>query len=150
LERGLWHHRRGEQAEGEPPVLPGRQPVFWTEHGRMHVFYNRNPPAWLEPEGITVTAEETEAQDLLDAVLERPEIQLRMYLEPGDLQLINNYTVLHSRKEYRDAPGRKRHLLRVWIRSKAPRRAGPNIIDLYAPWESRHAVPQPNETEARP
>lgn len=150
LERGLHHHRRGEQAADEAPVLPGRQPVFWRRDGRMHVFYNRNPVEWLEPEGIAVTAEEIEAQDLLDAVLERPEIQLRMYLAPGDLQLINNYTVLHSRKEYRDAPGRKRHLLRVWIRSKAPRHAGPNIIDLYAPWESRHALPQPDETGATP
>lgn len=150
LERGLYHHRRGEQAEGEPAVLPERQPVFWTMQGRMHVFYNRNPPAWLEPEGITVTPEEIAAQDLLDEVLERPEIQLRMFLEPGDLQIINNYSVLHSRKEYRDGPGRKRHLLRVWIRSKAPRHAGPNIIDLYAPWESRHALPQPETTGARP
>jgi hypothetical protein len=73
-----------------------------------------------------------------------------MFLEPGDLQIINNYSVLHSRKEYRDGPGKKRHLLRVWIRSKAPRHAGPNIIDLYAPWESRHALPGNQETGANP
>lgn len=137
LERGLFHHRRGEQAEGEPAVLPGRQPVFRIDAGRMHVFYNRNPAEWLAREGIIVSASETNAQDLLDAVLERKDIQLRMPLQSGDLQILNNYTVLHARTPYRDTDQQKRRMLRTWIRSRAPRRSGPNIIDLYAPWESR-------------
>ena len=139
--RGFHHHRRGEAAEGEPPVTPERVPVSSTRRGLIHCCYNRNPNEWLEREGIEVTAIETEALDYLDAVLERPDNQVRMAMRPGDIQLINNYVTLHSRTAYRDGPGHKRHLLRVWVRSRAPRRAGPNIIDLYAPWESRLDLP---------
>ena len=140
LKRGLFHHRRGEQPPGEAPVLPGRQPVFRIVDGRMHVFYNRNSLDWLAREGIEVSRAEVEAQDCLDEVLERGHIQLRMQLQPGDLQLINNYTILHRRTAYRDDGEHTRSLLRVWIRAWAARRSGPNIIDVYAPWERRSPV----------
>lgn len=137
LERGLHHHRRGEQPPGEPAVLPARQPVFRIVEGRMHAFYNRNAPEWLAREGIVVTDEQIQAQDWLDAVFQRPVIQLCMTLEPGDLQLLNNYTILHARRPYQDSSSAKRRMLRTWIRSRAALRSGPNIIDVYAPWESR-------------
>jgi hypothetical protein len=40
-----------------------------------------------------------------------------MDLEPGDVQLISNHTVIHARTDYEDYPedDRKRHLLRLWI-----------------------------------
>lgn len=137
LERGFFHHRRGEQPAGEPAVFPGRQAVFRIERGLMHAFYNRNYPDWLAREGIEMTEIETAAQDFLDEVLQRSEHQLEMQLQAGDLQFINNYTVLHSRNAYQDSPARRRSLLRVWIRNRAACRSGPNIIDVYAPWESR-------------
>ena len=141
LKRGFFHHRRGEQPVGEPAVFPGRQPVFRIERGLMHAFYNRNYPDWLAREGIEVTEVETAAQDLLDEVLRRPEHHLKMQLQLGDLQFINNYTVLHARTTYQDSPEQKRSLLRVWIRNPAACRSGPNIIDVYAPWESRKRYP---------
>jgi hypothetical protein len=40
-----------------------------------------------------------------------------MDFQEGDLQLINNHTMLHAREAYEDypEPGRERHLLRMWI-----------------------------------
>jgi hypothetical protein len=40
-----------------------------------------------------------------------------MDLQQGDIQLINNYVVMHSRTEYEDwpEPERKRHMLRLWL-----------------------------------
>ena len=37
--------------------------------------------------------------------------------EPGDVQFLNNFVTLHSRRAYEDwsDPARKRHLLRLWI-----------------------------------
>lgn len=37
--------------------------------------------------------------------------------EPGDIQLLNNFVTLHTRRAYRDWPdeARKRHLLRLWL-----------------------------------
>jgi hypothetical protein len=43
--------------------------------------------------------------------------KLEMNFRPGDIQLVNNLFVLHSRTEYEDWPEieRKRHLLRLWL-----------------------------------
>jgi hypothetical protein len=40
-----------------------------------------------------------------------------MELEQGDIQILNNYAVLHARDEFEDWPeeDRHRHLLRLWI-----------------------------------
>jgi len=37
--------------------------------------------------------------------------------EPGDIQFLNNFVTLHTRREYEDWPeeARKRHLLRLWL-----------------------------------
>jgi hypothetical protein len=55
--------------------------------------------------------------DYFDAVLARPEVCFRMNFEAGDVQLINNHIILHSRTDYVDheEPERKRHLLRLWL-----------------------------------
>jgi Taurine catabolism dioxygenase TauD, TfdA family len=36
---------------------------------------------------------------------------------PGDIQFLNNFVTLHTRREYQDWPeaSRKRHLLRLWL-----------------------------------
>ena len=40
-----------------------------------------------------------------------------MDFRPGDIQLLNNAVILHSREAYDDydEPERKRHLLRLWL-----------------------------------
>jgi redox-sensitive bicupin YhaK (pirin superfamily) len=40
-----------------------------------------------------------------------------MDFEPGDVQLLNNGKILHSREAYEDhhASERRRHLLRLWL-----------------------------------
>ncbi|MFP3416018.1 TauD/TfdA family dioxygenase, partial [Bacillus sp. SIMBA_074] len=59
---------------------------------------------------------ETEAYDLIDSLLYDENMHIDMMMEPGDMQFVNNYTVLHSRTVYEDyeEPERKRHLLRLW------------------------------------
>ncbi len=39
---------------------------------------------------------------------------------PGDIQLLNNAKILHSREAYEDsdAPGEQRHLLRLWLSAR--------------------------------
>ena len=57
------------------------------------------------------------ALDLMEEIVIRPEISFSFEMEAGDIQLINNYCVFHSRTEYEDFhdPGQKRHLLRTWL-----------------------------------
>ena len=136
LLRGFHHHRRGEQPAGEAPYTE-RIPVFAIHEGLVHCCYNRNPVSWMDSVGLSYAPHEIEALDYLDATIARPEMQLHMGLQTGDMQFINNYNILHGRTAYRDGPGKKRHLLRLWLANPRCRRAGDNIIDLYAPWESR-------------
>lgn len=137
LERGFFHHRRGQHDPGEPPLSPRRIPVFAFHDGLLHCCYNRNPIEWVTREGMTLDPEERAALDVLDAILARPQVQLRLDLAVGDALLVNNFTVLHSRTGYHDAPGARRHLLRVWMDDPASRRVGQTLLDLYVPGTSR-------------
>ncbi|MFN9771169.1 MAG: TauD/TfdA family dioxygenase [Burkholderiales bacterium] len=110
--------RQGEQAPEEPPwyraaIMGVRDGRFACRHIRNHV-----KSAQLSfPEVPRLTDAQAEALDLFDAILRRPEVCFRMNFEPGDVQLINNHVVLHSRTDYvdHDEPERKRHLLRLWL-----------------------------------
>jgi alpha-ketoglutarate-dependent taurine dioxygenase len=55
--------------------------------------------------------------ELYDRLAASPEIYLDMWLQPGDIQLISNHTVVHARTAYEDypEPARRRHLLRLWL-----------------------------------
>ncbi len=63
----------------------------------------------------------------------RPDIQFRTHLQKGDIQLVNNYTVLHSRAAYTDHadPERKRRLMRFWVNSRNARALAPDFADKY-------------------
>ncbi len=71
-----------------------------------------------------LTPAQVEALDLFDSLADDPALHLRMELQPGDIQLVQNHTLLHDRTAFDDwpEPERKRHLLRLWL---APERARP-------------------------
>jgi alpha-ketoglutarate-dependent taurine dioxygenase len=137
LERGYFHHRRGQHDAGEPPLSPERIPVFSFHEGLLHCCYNRNPIEWVTHEGMELEDGEREALDVLDEILARPEMRLRLQLAPGEALFVNNFTVLHSRTAYRDGPDQRRHLLRVWMDDPDSRRVGQTLLDLYVPGTSR-------------
>jgi alpha-ketoglutarate-dependent taurine dioxygenase len=66
---------------------------------------------------VTLTPEENALLDLYDQIAATPGFYLDMDLEPGDIQLLSNHTVIHARTDYEDhpEPERKRHLLRLWL-----------------------------------
>jgi hypothetical protein len=57
------------------------------------------------------------ALDRVDAMCADPRYHVSMQLQPGDMQFINNYHVLHARKGYTDdrPAGKVRHLKRLWL-----------------------------------
>jgi len=130
LAQGFRHHRRGEHAPGEPPVSDAI-PVFSRYDGLVHCVYDRNQSLWAADAGVEITPRQIEAMDCLDEVLARPDMQLHMDLQIGDIQFVNNFTILHARTAYRDGPGRKRHLLRLWLDVPDSRWRGPTMRDLY-------------------
>lgn len=58
-----------------------------------------------------------EVLDAYDAITNEEGVYVEMDFEPGDIQLLSNHTVLHSRTAYidHDEPEKKRHLLRLWL-----------------------------------
>ena len=60
--------------------------------------------------------------DTYDGIANSPAFHLDMDLEPGDVQLISNHTILHARTAFEDwpEPEKRRHLLRLWISIPEP------------------------------
>jgi hypothetical protein len=58
-----------------------------------------------------------ELLDTYDAIASEPGMAIDMEFLPGDVQLLSNHTVLHSRTAYvdGDTPEQKRDLLRLWL-----------------------------------
>lgn len=108
--------RRGEVAEGQKPyshITPAR-----FADGTLRTFYHSDYFRSVERhEGIELTDEERKILDFYDETAANPDIHLDMWLNRGDMQFVSNHTIAHARTEYLDfdEPGKKRHLLRLWL-----------------------------------
>ena len=67
--------------------------------------------------------------DILDSIIQRPELRIDMMLEPGDIQLANNHLVLHSRTAFEDHEDleKRRKLLRLWLKMPNARKQPPEF-----------------------
>jgi hypothetical protein len=122
--------RRGEVPEGGKSYF--NIPVFNYHDGLVSAIYQRQyiESARRFPGVAPLTPLQIEALDLLDQLANDPKLNLMMELEPGDIQLAHNHTILHDRTAFEDypEPERKRHLLRLWL---APPKARP-LPNVYA------------------
>jgi hypothetical protein len=124
--------RRGEVPRGMKPWFD--MPVFHWHAGRLSCIYVRQ---YIEsaqksfPEARRLTRAQVEAMDLLDTLCNDPQIHLAMEFLPGDVQLLHNHQILHSRGDFENwpEPERQRHLLRLWL---APPQARP-LPEVFAP-----------------
>jgi hypothetical protein len=108
--------RRGEEQPGESPWCD--IPVFSRVDTSFACRYVRRfiEGSQRHDAAPRLTEGQRAAMDALDAVLERPGVSLDMQLRPGDLQLINNFHILHARTAFTDGDGgRGRLLLRLWL-----------------------------------
>lgn len=122
--------RRGEVPEGSKPYF--NIPVFNCHEGLVSAIYQRQyiESARRFPDVPPLTEKQIEALDLFDELANDPKLHLMMDLEPGDIQLVHNHTILHDRTAFEDfaEPERKRHLLRLWL---APPNARP-LPEVFA------------------
>lgn len=116
--------RNGEQAGDEAPWYA--VPVCTTRDGRVFCRWNRNriENAQKLAGAPQLTGMQREAMEYFDTVLRRPENMFRMHLEPGDLQIMCNQSMLHSRTGFEDhaEAERKRTLYRLWLATPDSRR----------------------------
>ncbi len=135
LLEGYAHDLRDQQApETGTRVTPRRIPVYSEFEGKLScVFNSKTVLAGERKSGVPLTAIEREA---LDAVVElslRDDLRLDMALEPGDLQLLNNYTMLHSRTAWKDiGPESRRVMMRLWLKVPNARALAPGVAGGYS------------------
>ena len=110
---------RGEEPPGRKPYYA--EPRFCMWHGRLFCQHGRTyiDSAQRFPEVPRLTPEMVEAMELVDTLANSDRFRLDMDFRPGDIQFLNNRVVLHSRTDFEDypEPERKRHLLRLWLRT---------------------------------
>jgi hypothetical protein len=122
LYNGYYYIRR-EAALTERGVSDRPIPVFGHKDGVVSCRYIRNQiNAGAVKREVPLTTLEKAALDHLDEQTKRPDLRLDMDLELGDIQFINNYTILHSRTGFVDGPEphQKRHMLRLWLKFPKP------------------------------
>lgn len=130
LKQPFYHHYQGSQDPLQPPYYAC--PIIGSDAEHFTMRVNRKNIVAAErdfPELPRVTPQQWEAIDLLEEIMADPRWCFRMRLEQGDLQLVNNYVIVHSRTPFEDfeEADRKRHLLRLWL-------AVPGSQPLPADW----------------
>lgn len=112
---------RGEQRDGSRPYY--EIPAFTRHAGptgdRLFVRYIRPyiQASQRHLDAPRLSDQQIAAMDAYDALVNDPDNRVEMALEPGDIQFVNNYHVLHGRRSYVDDPanGRVRWLKRLWL-----------------------------------
>ena len=128
-EQDFFFRRQKEETPDEQAFYG--QPLYDMCDGRLFGKWNRNRVRSAQdiPGVPRLTTEQYELMDMLDDILSRPELMYTIYLEPGDVQFLNNHVMLHSRTDYvdHDAPEERRLLQRLWL-------APPDSIPLPQSW----------------
>lgn len=118
LYEGFYHDYRGYGPNADPNEVTATPiPVFEYNNGRVNcAFAKKIIETGAKKRGVPLTPLQQEAIDYVHELGTREDMRVDMMLEPGDIQIINNFITLHSRTDYIDHDdGRKRYLLRMWI-----------------------------------
>lgn len=129
--------RNDEQSAGEPPFfeLPPITDIGGTPRLFFIAWYIRD--SQRHPQAPRLSEEQYAALDLVESIANDPAFHIEMKFQPGDVQLLNNTTVLHSREAYTDTddPSRRRHLLRLWLKTATA--TAPELLRSGVPKQSR-------------
>jgi hypothetical protein len=104
----------GRRVSFEPICATSASGRLFTRYGRKYTeLAVEHRPDVVPP----LTEDQIAALDLFDAITREPGFVLNMDFQPGDVQFLNNYLIMHARTEYVDWPdeARRRELLRMWL-----------------------------------
>jgi len=108
---------RGEEFAGGQPFY--RIPIFGLHRGRLYARFGNSYilSAQRHPGAPRLTDAQSEAIELFNRLASSDEFRLDMEFRQGDIQLLNNRWMVHSRTDYEDfpEPERRRHLLRLLL-----------------------------------
>ena len=120
--------------EAAGPMEIWNGPVFDVTDGVLSCSFRRGTiQKAIDSPGVVTAPEKLAALACIDRVMNDPKLVYEMELRPGDIQFVNNYTVLHGRTAFTDDPdrSRKRHVVRLWLKFHTPRPASGYIRDQY-------------------
>ncbi len=118
LHRGFHYELDGKGPAGAPDEVTHRVPVYSWHEGHIACRFNQKAiEAGATKSGSGLDALEQEAIDFIGGAAIRPDIELSMTFEPGDIQWLNNYVILHARSGFTDYedPAKRRLLYRLWL-----------------------------------
>jgi hypothetical protein len=124
----FWYDRlRPKEALGDEMM-----PYFSLAEGRLS--FQNSVFAYIaaEERGEPVPAALGEAQAAIAEIAERPGVAARFLLEPGEMVFWHNYAVMHGRREFTNAPGHERLLMRLWLHAHDKRPAAAHIGERVA------------------
>ncbi len=105
-----------EAIPGAERVSPEKAPVFCNvEHTVscfFHHYFHERAAILL---GAEVPAPLVAAKEVVSRIALRPELRVSFTLDAGEIVFWNNFTLLHSRSAFVDAPDHSRLLLRCWL-----------------------------------
>src|ERR1700716_4148184 len=116
---GAYVFRRMERdAEFGDGALVKQVVIFSRQSGEFSCNVSGGYPRRAVAAGDAVmTQRQSEALDALKRISASPEFYLDMTIGEGDIQFLNNRTILHGRTGYEDSRdvAQRRHLMRLWL-----------------------------------
>ena len=110
-------HQDYQAADAAPTNF---RPIYALEDGQPRIRFNaRHILRGYEKTGRVLDDAGADAVRRVDAFLGDPAHRLDLWLEPGQIQLLNNRVIVHGRTAYEDHddPAHRRHLVRLWLRA---------------------------------
>jgi len=98
-------------------LTPYKVPVFSQINGVLSCYYNRAYIYGAEKYTGQLPEKLREAMDFLNEFFTRDDVNFEFMLEPGEMSVWQNFTVIHARTHYEndEDPQYQRHLLRLWL-----------------------------------
>jgi hypothetical protein len=135
LFRGFHHDLRGDETPEAPfGCTPVPIPVYRWHGGLLSCVFNASSARQAAQRmNRPLPAAELAILDRIVELAHSDELRLDMSFQPGDMQLLNNHTVVHWRTGYTDwaEPERKRRLYRLWINRPGERPVDPDFHRGY-------------------
>jgi len=134
LYQGFHWHRFGEGRPQDGPYTRELVPVFAEAAGHLSCRYVRSPiAAGHKDAAVPLTDAQIEALDLFDRLASSPGLRHSFRMQPGDLLLVNNLTVLHARTRFEDhaEQSMRRHMIRLWLEGFPGFRPVPRQLNFF-------------------
>jgi hypothetical protein len=109
-----------DRQEYQAPDADNWYPIFAAEDGRLRIRFNaRVIRRGYQKTGQVLDADGVRTVELLNNFLADPAHRHDFWMERGQIQVLNNRSIVHGRTPYDDfeEPDKRRHLVRLWLRA---------------------------------